>query len=496
MRNRLVVTLATAAAAALTLSACGSSSSGSATPSTSAAAATKGAAAPTSASVAGAATSAPASAGTPASSGAAGLQAPGFKGSITVAYQKFGTGNQLDTEMQKVKTAFEASHPGSSVKLLPINADENSYYTKLGLLNRSSNTAPDVLYEDTFLVNSDVASGYLAPLDSNLAKWADWSQFSPSAQSAAKSLDGKTYGVPIGTDTRGLYYNKQIFAKAGLPADWQPKTWNDVLTAARTIKAKVPGVTPLNVYSGKGAGEGATMQGFEMLLYGTNDTLFNASTQKWVSASKGFDDSMNFVKTVFSEKLGPNVEDALNPNFGQTVGTDLLPNGKLAIDLDGSWVTGTWAATGPKPWPQWSTVLGEAPMPTQDGQGAGSTSMSGGWLLSVGSHSKNKDAAFDFVATAADKDHSLDYAKIASQIAERNDVAADPAYTGGNPSLPFFTSLVKVTHFRPAYPAYPRISDAIQTAMETVMSGGSVADADKTYAATLKGIVGADKVTS
>lgn len=237
------------------------------------------------------------------------------------------------------------------------------------------------------------------------------------------------------------------------------------------------------------------MQGFEMLLYGTKDTLFDSSNNKWVSSSQGFNDSLNFVKTVYGEKLGPNVQDALNPNFGQTVGTDLLPNGKLAIDLDGSWVTGTWASTGPKPWPAWSTVLGLAAMPTQTGATPGANSMSGGWLLSVGSHAKDKQAAFDFVATGANKEHSLDYAKLASQIAERADVAADPAYSQGNPSLPFFTDLVKVTHFRPAYPLYPRISDSIQTAMETVMTGGSVDSAAKAYANQIKVIAGADKVT-
>ncbi len=94
---------------------------------------------------------------------------------------------------------------------------------------------------------------------------------------AAKALDGKTYGVPMGTDTRALWYNKDLFAKAGLTVPWQPKNWDDVLAAARTVKAKLPGVTPLNVYSGKGAGEGASMQGLEMLLYGTAEHALRRS---------------------------------------------------------------------------------------------------------------------------------------------------------------------------------------------------------------------------
>jgi multiple sugar transport system substrate-binding protein len=416
---------------------------------------------------------------------------------ITVAYQKFGTFTQLDDQMQKVKAEYESAHPGYTVKLLPIQAAENDYYTKLSLMNRSPNTAPDVMYEDTFLVNTDIKAGFLAPLDDYLGKWADWSQFTDASKTAAKALDGKTYGVPMGTDTRALWYNKQLFAKAGLTVPWQPKTWDDVLAAARTIKAKLPGVTPFNIYSGKGAGEGATMQGFEMLLYGTANTLYDDASKKWITASPGFNDSLNFVKTVFTEKLGPTPQDALDPNFGTQVSSDLLPNSKLAIDLDGSWQSGTWLKTGAKPWPAWNTVLGQAPMPTQTGQAPGSTSMSGGWVLSVGSHAKDKQAAFDYVALSLNKENSTAYDIAAGQIAERADVAADPAYIAANPTLKFFTDLVQVTHFRPAYPDYPHISDAIQVAMEAVMTGQlSVEKAASAYADQVKAAVGPDQVMS
>ncbi len=436
--------------------------------------------------------------------GAGGLSACSSSGSgsagsktVTVAYEEFGDFTQLNTQMLLVKKQYEAAHPGFTVKLEPIQAAENDYYTKLTLMNRSASTAPDVMYEDTFLVNSDIQAGYLAPLDSYLSTWSDWSQYSASAKSAAVGSDGKTYGVPMGTDTRALYYNKTLFQQAGIAVPWQPKTWDDVLAAARTIKAKLPGVTPINVYSGKGAGEGATMQGLEMLLYGTGNELYDSTTKKWTPSTQGMLDSLGFIKTIYTTGLAPDAQDALNPNFGTTVATDLIPNNKLAIDLDGSWVTGNWSSTGAKPWPAWSTTIGTAAMPTQNGQDPGSTSMSGGWVLSVGSHSANKQAAFDFVALAENKANSLNYDIIASQIAERADVAADPKYLAANPLLGFFTDLVKVTHFRPAYPVYPQISDQIQVAMESVMTGqSSPSSAMSGLASQVSSIAGAANVAS
>jgi len=416
---------------------------------------------------------------------------------ITVAYEEYGDFTQLNTEMQTIKKEYETAHPGYTVNLEPIQADENDYYTKLTLMNRSGSTAPDVMYEDTFLINSDIQAGYLAPLDSYLAKWSDWNEFTDAAKNSAVGADGKTYGVPMGTDTRALYYNKTLFKQAGLPVPWQPKTWADVLAAAEQIKAKLPGVTPLNVYSGKGAGEGATMQGLEMLLYGTGNELYDSSTKQWTPSTPGMLSSLDFIKQIYTNGLAPDVEDALNPNFGTTVATELIPEGKLAIDLDGSWVPGNWTSTGTKPWAAWSTTMGEAPMPTENGQAPGSTSMSGGWTLAVGAHAPDKQAAFDFVALAENEPNALNYDIIASQIAVRKDVAADPKYLATNPTVGFFTNLVKVTHFRPAYPVYPQISDQIQVAMESVMtSQSSPSSAMSALQQQVSGIAGASNVAS
>jgi multiple sugar transport system substrate-binding protein len=143
-------------------------------------------------------------------------------GTISVVYQVQGGTNALTTLVNTAKTEFQKQYPGWTVNLEPITSPaENAYYTKLDLMNQSSSTAPDVMYEDTFLVNSDVAAGYLAPLNSYLSSWSGWKEFSPAAQAAARGANGKVYGVSMGTDTRGLYYNKQVFAKAGLPVPWQ-----------------------------------------------------------------------------------------------------------------------------------------------------------------------------------------------------------------------------------------------------------------------------------
>ncbi|MFF8677151.1 extracellular solute-binding protein [Streptomyces sp. NPDC015237] len=397
----------------------------------------------------------------------------------------------MDTYLADIKKQFEKANPGKKVELVPIKAPDAEYYTKLQQMLRSPKTAPDLVYEDTFLINSDITSGYLKPLDPYLEKWKDWDQFIDTAKAATAGEDGKTYGVPDGTDTRGLWFSKDVFAKAGLPADWQPKTWAEVLDAARAIKEKVPGVTPINVYTGKPAGEAATMQGFEMLLYGTNDgstdPLYDKDGKKWITAGKGFEDSLTFVESVYKEKLGPEVSDALDPNFGTAVRGELLPQGKLGIALDGSWLPQDWLEGSGHEWPEWSKELGLAAMPTQNGQAPGKVSMSGGWAWSIPAKAANPDLAFDFVKTMQTKANAQKWYIANSGIAVREDVANDPAYTAAQPGIKFFTDLVESTHYRPAYPAYPKVSVAIQEAMEGVTTGDlSVEEAARGYDEALK----------
>ncbi|WP_159797215.1 extracellular solute-binding protein [Puerhibacterium puerhi] len=423
------------------------------------------------------------------SSGGAG--GDGGATTIKIAYQKFGNFTQADELFRDVKAEYEDANPDVTIELVPIEASQNDYFTKLALMNRSPSTAPDLMYEDTFMIKSDVEAGYLLPLDEHLAGWDEWDQFVEGAKAAGLGDDGKTYGVPMGTDTRGLWFNTEVLAKAGLPADWAPTSWDDVLEAARAIKAADPEVIPLNVYSGKPMGEASTMQGFEMLLYGTDDRLYDEDSGKWVVGSQGFRDALGFIETIYSEGLAPTPQQALDPNLGSVVSGEWLPQGRLGIALDGSWMPGSWLEGGEAPWPEWSEVMGTAAMPTQDGGEPGAVSMSGGWTLAIGAGTQDPDVAFDVLTHALDKENALRFAVENSQIAVREDVAAEPEYLEANPTTKFFSDLVEVTHFRPATSDYAQVSNAIQVAMEAVMTGQqSVEEAAAAYDAAVVDIVG------
>ncbi|MGO4235589.1 extracellular solute-binding protein [Pseudarthrobacter sp. YAF2] len=413
---------------------------------------------------------------------------------IKVAYQKTDSFTALDTVFQDAKKEFEAANQGVTVELQPIQANDDDYGTKLALALRSPSTAPDVFYEDTFKVRSDVDAGYLLNLDSRLKAWEDWGKFDAGAKEAGKADDGGTYAVPLGTDTRTIWYNKKVFQAAGIGLPWRPANWQDILDTARKIKASNPAVIPFNMYAGKGTGEGTVMQGFYELLYGTGAGLYDQDSKKWVVGSAGFKDSLTFLQTLYRENLAVAPADALDPNVWKKVFGDWFPQAKLGATVEGSYAPSFWQKGGSYEWPAYAQDMGVAPFPTQNGGAPGAVSMSGGWTLAVGSETKQPDLAFKFLTTALNEKNSLSFTVASSQIAVRTDVAADPGYQSANPFVKDVSGLVAVTRYRPATSDYPRISAAVQEATEAVITGTKTPEqAAADYDTAVAGIVGGDK---
>lgn len=402
--------------------------------------------------------------------------------------------------MEAAKTDFEALHPEVSVEFEPISASSSDYFTKVALMNQSKSTAADVIYEDGFNVTADAEAGYLHPLADQLADWDDWAQYSDIVrQNGTSKVDGEVYSIPLGTDNQAIWFNKDLFAQAGLPEDWQPESWQDILDAAAVLKEKLPDVIPLNMYTTKAAGEATTLRGMLNLISGTpgslTDTLFDESDQKWVRGSQGVTDALTFMKTAYDDGYLPDSTVMQDSNLENVLLEQLVPNGEVAMFIDGSWIWSRWQPTGTKPWPEWADTLGLASLPTQDGEAPGTTSISGGWTLAMSSHAPNKTIAFDFMTAAASKENALLYALGAGSIPVRDDVATDEEYLSSNPTAPFFADLVQYTHFRPGLEVYPQVSGLIQETAEQVTVGGeSVDDAVEKYDSQLERLVGAKAI--
>lgn len=174
---------------------------------------------------------------------------------------------------------------------------------------------------------------------------------------------------------------------------------------------------------------------------------------------------------------------------------NLMPEGKVGILIDGSWVPGNWMEGANKEWPEWEDHIGWTAMPTQNGQEPGVTSMSGGWVYSIGAQTANKDKAFEFLTHLMSYENSLQYSVQNQSVAVRDDVAEAEEFTSSNPAIPFFAELTEFTNFRPSSEDYESVSSEIQMATEKILNGqGTPEEVAAEYDKAVIGLVGQDQV--
>lgn len=410
---------------------------------------------------------------------------------VKVSWRGLGSADPMALyfQDQRIQKKFE-EESGLKLKLQPVLASEGDYFAKIALALQSQKTSPDLIAEDTFTLNSDVSAGYLRPLDDDILAWPEWQAVDNAIKQGVIAADGRVYGMPTSTDARGLWYNKEVFRKAGLETPWQPRSWEDILQAARQIKAAGAAETPFYLQVGRANGEAVSMQTFNMLLYGTRHPLYENG--KWLIDSPGLNDAFAFIETVFKEGLGPKLAMALTGNAGTAVFQELLPAGSVGIALDGIWNTANWLPSGPRPLEAPEEILGFAAMPNQ--YGGGFVTMTGGWAFSIPARAANPQGALKLLKFVSSYENSMMRNLMDGQMSPRADALNNAAYA----ALPFMreaAGFLANARFRPANTEYPLVSAQIQALVEQTASGALTAgQAAQSYGRNVLRIAGPEHV--
>lgn len=444
--------------------------------------------------------------GSAAESGSQAAQSSGEgekeKVTLTVMFRDSGQGEEGPAYqwMQKAAETYSSDKYDVTIELSPITASTGDYYSKIALNLSSTDACPDLILEDSFQVASDVSAGYLADLTDYLADFDEWNNglFIESMKASGQMVDGNYYTVPICTDTRLLFFNKDVFEQAGLPTDWQPESWEDILDAARAIRDNCgDDVVPLWLSSGAAEGEATSMNSYEMLLSGCSDFLMEGD--QFITSSQSILDTLNFYKTVYTEDLGAPLSVILNGSAAGTGAKEYLPAGKLGIYLDGCWTPQYYYTDGSAPWAEFEDKLGIALMPTKDG--GGYTTMSGGWGLAIPENSDSKDAAFDFLKHAV-TDPSLEIylvkngnLSVLTDNSHFTGEGLDVSYAQ-TPFMDEITESVQYAKFRPQDEDYPTVSTNIYTMVEAVVTGTDPQEAMDKFATDVANAIGAERTVS
>src|SRR5262245_44585868 len=147
-----------------------------------------------------------------------------------------------DQFSQRLVDAYNASHK-NHVNLTIIPND--NYLTKVGTA-AGSNSLPDILASDVVYTPNYTKQGLFQDITAEVNALPFASAIAQSHIKVA-SLDGKIYAVPHKLDSSVLFYNKDLFTKAGLDPNKPPANFADILADARKITALGGGVTGFDI---------------------------------------------------------------------------------------------------------------------------------------------------------------------------------------------------------------------------------------------------------
>ena len=329
----------------------------------------------------------------PGGSGDAAVSAAGAKltddqikgaGNVTLHLSDYQIGGMLNSLKQAI-AGFEKKFPNVTI----VRADKSfADYGKTIALSMSSDSAPDIAQSNAAMAPRLVGASLLKPLDAYSAAYG-WNAAYPSGIKAGLKLsaDGKTFGagkqwgMAIGGNLVGLYYNKDLLKKIGASA---PASFDDLVAAMQ--KAKDAGITALEVGNLDQAQAGhiaSTLMSYYQSPASLND---------WINGVSGSD-----IRTAGNTKALTTLKDWVDKGYISSDANGIKEDDGAADFAAGNAlfdITGSWRST------QFDTALGDRggfmTLPGSSVNKAPATGwFSEGWTIS--SKSKNPDIAAAFL---------------------------------------------------------------------------------------------------
>lgn len=411
-------------------------------------------------------------------------------------------GVEVDWINNVVKPAFEAqmAEQGKNV-VVTVNVAVGSAeeIRQQFVLDLGVGEGSDLLAFDGFWLPEFVEGGLIKPLTEVVGEealeWEGW-DVTPEGLQSILGFGGELFGIARGTDARVIWYRADLFEQAGLPADWQPTSWAELLDAARTIKQQLPDVTPLQLNAGTAMGEATTMQGYLMALLGAGHHIYDFEQSKWIASSPGILDTLNLYKTIYvDEELG-DARLQLTAS-GRDDSFEGFSNGEIAMLVEGDYFwRGPLAPEGGNfPLANRDEVVRFALMPAEE-PGAGYNgqdfvTISGGTGFVINPNTDHPQEAWELLTYMFSREALEGLQELQPRIRARTDVPV----TGDDTMTRIAEEVLPLTTIRPMLPEYNQVSAEAQLMTERVVSGEMTPEeAMQAYDEAITEIVGEENV--
>jgi multiple sugar transport system substrate-binding protein len=392
------------------------------------------------------------------SSGGGSTDAMKAHGPITIWYSN----NTQEVQWGKAMvSSWNSAHPKEQIKAQEVPAGKSTEEVIGAAI--TAGTTPCLVFN-----NLPAATGQFEKQGGlvDLSKFSDGNSYiesrSGSAAAQYKSPNGDYYQMPWKSNPVMIFYNKAIFAKAGLGDNPDLSTYDKFLAAAKKVTSS--GAAKYAIYPAPTSEFFQPNFDFLPLYAAETGGKGMIENGKSTLTSKDAIDVANFWKTIYSDGLAGK----------EQYQGDAFADGKSAMAIVGPWAI---AYYGDKV--KWGSV----PVPTKDGVAADKTyTFPDAKNIGMYSSCKNQGTAWDVLKFATSKDQDGKLLNVSGQMPIRDQLQTTYAsYFEANPAYKEFGAQAARTVDDPSGPNTVAQMQALRDAYtKSVISGsGSVEDAFK-----------------
>ncbi|SHK62265.1 ABC transporter substrate-binding protein [Alicyclobacillus tolerans] len=303
---------------------------------------------------------------------------------------------------QKSIDVFEKLHPNIQVTIEQYPWAQ--YWQKLQT-EMAAGDAPDVFWDHVTYFPTFVQNGQLLNLKPFIEK--DHLNLSIYYPNLLKQYEyqGGIYGLPKDWDTIAIFYNKNLFKKAGIPAPnhltWNPQNGGTLLQTAEELTVDAngkhpgqPGFNPNDIKQyGFFSGNNNQVFYYNFIAENGGKIIYHPFCHKMLlNSPQSVAALQNLVDMIYKYHVSPGGSDVTQPNVGSNA-IQLFDEGKVAMYTDGDWDL-TPVVKGA------NFPVGIAPLPVgPDGR----VSVMNGLSDAIYAHTKHPHAAWELVKWLASK---------------------------------------------------------------------------------------------
>ncbi len=373
-----------------------------------------------------------------------------------------------ESDVRAMTDAYLKNHPDVQVKLefVPYEALHDKITLAAGSGEGYDVVLYDVIWPAEFAENKIIA---------DVTDRIDAKTRSAVEDGAWTTVDykGKSYGMPWSADSKYLFYNKDMLAKAGITT--LPKTWADVIADAKIIKQK--GIVDYPIVWSWSQNEAAICD-YTILMQAFGGKFLDAAGKPVFQTGGGLDALKFMVDSLTDGVTNPHSTEYLEEDV-----RGVFSSGKAAFALN--WTYMYEMANNNAKESQINGKVGVMPPPGVAGKSTIST-VNGAMGLGIPTGSKNKDAAWDYIQFLTSPAIEAKYANSSPPIWKS-------FYEDAAKSKPANADLIaaQATSFnalfnRPQVPDYQQFSARLQQALQqALLKKASAEDALKGAAADL-----------